>query len=77
MSSNRTLKKIKYMFRFMPDRMYIQIYYFTHFKRFANLRNPQTYNEKLNWLKLHDRNPLYTKLVDKFEVKEYVTPIIG
>ena len=77
MSSNRTLKKIKYMLRFLPDEMYIQIYYFIHFKRFANLRNPQTYNEKLNWLKLHDRNPLYTKLVDKFEVKEYVTPIIG
>lgn len=77
MSSNRTLKKVKYMLRFMPDGMYIQIYYFAHFKRFANLRNPQTYNEKLNWLKLHDRNPLYTKLVDKFEVKEYVTPIIG
>lgn len=77
MSSNRTLKKVKYMLRFMTDRMYIQIYYFAHFKRFVNLQNPQTYNEKLNWLKLHDRNPLYTKLVDKFEVKEYVTPIIG
>lgn len=77
MSSNRTLKKVKYMLRFMPDGMYIQIYYFAHFKRFANLRKPQTYNEKLNWLKLHDRNPLYTKLVDKFEVKEYVTPIMG
>lgn len=77
MSSNRALKKVKYMLRFLPDGMYIQIYYFAHFKRFANLRNPQTYNEKLNWLKLHDRNSLYTKLVDKFEVKEYVTPIIG
>lgn len=77
MSSNRNLKKIKYMLRFLPDGMYIQIYYFAHFKHFANLRNPQTYNEKLNWLKLHDRNPLYTKLVDKFQVKEYVTPIIG
>lgn len=77
MSSNRILKKIKYMLRFLPDEMYIQIYYFSHFKHFANMRNPQTYNEKLNWLKLHDRNPLYTKLVDKFEVKEYVAPIIG
>lgn len=77
MSSNRNLKKVKYMLKFLPDGMYIQIYYFAHFKHFANLRNPQTYNEKLNWLKLHDRNPLYTKLVDKFEAKEYVTPIIG
>lgn len=57
--------------------MYIQIYYFAHFKCFANLRTPQTYNEKLNWLKLYDRNPLYTKLVDKYEVKEYVASVIG
>lgn len=77
MSSNRTLKKAKYMLRFLPDELYIQIYYFAHFKRFANLRKPQTYNEKLNWLKLHDRNPLYMTLVDKCEVKEYVAEIIG
>lgn len=77
MSSNRTLKKVKYMLRLLPDELYIQIYYFAHFKRLANLRRPQTYNEKLNWLKLHDRNPLYTLLVDKYEVKEYVADIIG
>lgn len=77
MSSNMILKKVKYMLRFLPDRMYIQIYYFAHFKCFANLRTPQTYNEKLNWLKLYDRNPLYTKLVDKYEVKEYVASVIG
>jgi len=35
-----------------------------------NIDNPRTFNEKLQWLKLHDRNPLYTKLVDKYEVKE-------
>ena len=61
----------------IPDEIYIQIYYFAKFKRFANLKNPKTYNEKLNWLKLHDRNPLYTTLVDKYEVKEYVASIIG
>lgn len=53
------------------------MYYFAHFKRFCNLRNPETYNEKLNWLKLHDRNEEYTKLVDKYEVKEYIASIIG
>lgn len=42
-----------------------------------NLNNPQTYNEKLNWLKLYDRNPLYTKLVDKYEVKEFVAEKAG
>lgn len=77
MSSNATLRKIKYALRFIPDKAYIQIYYFSHFKRLANLKNPKTYNEKLNWLKLHDRNPLYTHLVDKYEAKEYVAEIIG
>lgn len=77
MSSNRIAKKIRYALRFMPDELYIQLNYFAHFKKFANLRNPTTYNEKLNWLKLHDRNPLYTNLVDKYEVKSYVEKIIG
>lgn len=77
MSSNAVLRKIKYALRFIPDKAYIQIYYFSHFKHFANLKNPKTYNEKLNWLKLHDRNPLYTRMVDKYEAKEYVADIIG
>lgn len=77
MSSNKSLKKIKYAMRFIPDGLYIQIYYFAHFKKFCNLKKPNTYNEKLNWLKLHDHNPLYTTLVDKYEAKEYVAQIIG
>jgi len=39
--------------------------------------NPTTFNEKLQWLKLYDRNPIYTTMVDKYEVKEYVANIIG
>lgn len=42
-----------------------------------NLNNPQTFNEKLQWLKLHDRNPLYTTLVDKYAVKKWVADKIG
>ena len=41
------------------------------------MRHPHTYNEKLNWLKLYDRNPLYKQLVDKYEVKKYVSNLIG
>ena len=76
MGSNRLAKRIRYALRFLPDEMYIQLNYFAHFKKFANLRKPKTYNEKLNWLKLHDHNPLYTRLVDKYAVKEYVSGII-
>ena len=77
MSSSKILKKMKYAMRIIPDRAYIQMYYFAHFKKFCNLKNPKTYNEKLNWLKLHDKNPIYTRIVDKFEAKEYVKDIIG
>ena len=41
------------------------------------LETPRTFNEKLQWLKLHDRNPLYCTLADKYAVKEYVGRIIG
>lgn len=42
-----------------------------------NLEDPNTFNEKLQWIKLHDRQPIYSKLVDKYEVKQYVADIIG
>ena len=42
-----------------------------------DLRHPQTFSEKLQWLKLHDRQPEYTTMVDKYAVKKYVADIIG
>jgi len=62
---------------FVPDRIYIQIKYFYHFHKFADLKNPKTYNEKLQWIKLYDRNPKYIQLCDKYEVKKYVADMIG
>lgn len=41
-----------------------------------NLENPQTFNEKLQWLKLYNRNPEYTRMVDKYEAKRYAAEII-
>ena len=61
----------------MPDRLYIQLNYFAHFHRFANLVKPSTFNEKLNWLKLHDHNPLYTQMADKYAVKALVESAVG
>lgn len=37
-----------------------------------NLKNPRTYNEKLQWIKLYDKNPLMTKCCDKYAVREYI-----
>ncbi len=42
-----------------------------------DMKNPQTFNEKLQWLKLYDHNPVYVKLVDKIAVKEWVSEKIG
>lgn len=77
MDKKQLLKKVKYSMRFLPDKIYLQIYYFAQFHKFINFKNPKTYNEKLNWLKINDRNPKYTKMVDKYEAKEYVKNIIG
>lgn len=44
---------------------------------YLDLKNPRTFNEKLQWLKLYDRKPIYTTMVDKYSAKEYVSKIIG
>lgn len=77
MSSNKLVKKIRYTLRFMPDKIYIQLNYFAHFGKPCNFKDPKTFNEKINWLKLNDHDPLYTKLVDKYEGKEYIKKRIG
>lgn len=59
------------------DRIYIKMLYKYHLKRKLDLDNPKTYNEKLQWLKLYDRKDIYTKMVDKCEVKDYVKKRIG
>ena len=46
-------------------------------KKKLNLKTPQTFNEKIQWLKLYDRNPEYTKMVDKYEVRKYIAETIG
>ena len=63
--------------RLWPAELYLKCYYYLHLHEWPNLKHPRNFNEKLNWLKLHDRNPLYTKLADKCEVKKYVAEKIG
>ncbi len=63
--------------RWMPDKMYLKCRYFVLMRKKLNLKNPVTYNEKLQWLKLYDRNPLYTDMVDKYEAKNIVARKFG
>ena len=65
------------MFKFFSDESYLKLKYFVYFKKKLNLNNPKSFNEKLQWLKLYDRNPLYVTMVDKYDVKKYVENKIG
>ena len=65
------LKKI------MSDKTFVSLSYKFSFGRKIDLENPQTFNEKLQWLKLYDRKDSYTAMVDKYEAKKYVADRIG
>lgn len=61
----------------ISDQKYIEYKYYIHIKKKINIDNPETFNQKLQWLKLYDRNPRYTEMVDKYEAKKYVKKVIG
>lgn len=63
--------------KYLPDEVYLKAVYRGYIGKKLNLNNPITFNEKIQWLKLHDHNPQYTMMVDKIEVKKYVASIIG
>lgn len=71
------LPRLQQRMRLLPDAVYLKLVYRARIGRPLNLNSPKGFNEKLQWLKLYDRNPLYTKLVDKAEVKPWVAERIG
>lgn len=75
----RLISKLKYlhMLDCLPDKLYLRISYWHKLGKKLNLSNPCTFNEKLQWLKINDRNPKYTTMVDKYEAKQYVAERIG
>lgn len=64
-------------FAWIPDSWYLKINYRCRTGLSLNLENPRRFNEKLQWLKLHDRQPIYTTCVDKYAVRAHVGRIIG
>ena len=68
---------VLYLTRLLPDSVYLRLLYPRIMGKPLDLKNPKTYNEKLQWLKIHDHNPQYIKLVDKYEVKQIVSDMIG
>lgn len=65
------------MYKEMSDEAYLKRKFKACFGYVPDLENPRTFNEKLQWLKLHDRKDIYTTMVDKYEAKKYVGHVIG
>jgi hypothetical protein len=61
----------------MPDKVYLKLIYRCETGKKLHLANPINFNEKLQWLKLYDRNPDYSTYVDKYEVRNYIRNTIG
>lgn len=61
----------------LDDRIFLEKYYKSTFHKALDLQSPKTFNEKLQWLKLYDRRPEYTMLVDKYKVRDYIAQKIG
>ena len=73
---SKVIKSIRYQ-KNLDDESYIKMCYKEHFGVEPDLVNPKNFNEKNNWRKLNDRKDLYTLMVDKFKMKEYVEEKCG
>lgn len=64
-------------FNLLPDKPYLKLIYRCKFGKKLDLNNPKSFNEKIQWIKLYDRKPIYNIMADKFAVRQYVKDIIG
>lgn len=62
---------------FLPNKQYLHLVFWATLGKKLNLKNPKTFNEKIQWLKLYDHDPRYTMMADKYLVKQYVASKIG
>lgn len=85
-AANRYVFDSNYRFRFnaakgkydtMEDEEYLKKFFLAKMGYELNLNNPETFNEKMQWLKLNYRCPIFTQMVDKYEVRKYIANIIG
>ena len=70
-------RKIPILSDICSDRFYLKCFYRTSMNKKLDLKSPEGFNEKLQWLKLHDRQPIYMDMVDKYSAKEFVANKIG
>ena len=63
----------QHVWSIVPDTIYIKALFRIHFGRKLNLNSPKTYCEKLQWLKIFDKNPIYGEMTDKYLVRNYLS----
>lgn len=68
---------VKHFFGWLPDKLYLSLRYRFNMGRWINWKKPRTFTEKIQWLKVYNRRPEYTIMVDKYAVKKYVADRIG
>lgn len=61
----------------LPDNVSLKLLFWAATGKKLDLESPKTFNEKLQWLKLHDRNPDYQTMIDKITAKEWAAQFIG
>lgn len=61
----------------LPDKLFLSLRFRCLMGKWIDWKNPKTFNEKLQWLKVYNRKPEYTMMVDKAEAKRYAASIIG
>ena len=69
------LKRVPFLVK--DDELYLKLLFLFEMHYWPDLKHPKTFNEKLQWLKLHNRKPEFTTMVDKYAVKKYVADRIG
>lgn len=67
----------KHVSSLFSDKAYLKIMYSLTMKKKLNLKSPKTMNEKLQWLKLYNRKPIYTIMADKYKARDYVAEKLG
>ncbi len=65
------------LLNWLPDKAYLSALWLCYFHKRLDWKNPRSFNEKIQWLKVFDKNPLYPALVDKLAVRDYIKDAIG
>lgn len=75
--SRKVRENVMFGLKFLPDEIYIKLFYFAVTGKHLNLQNPVTFEDKQQWLKLFDKHEEYGKLVDKLAVRDHIKKVLG